>query len=97
MSSSLPLKGGALSQRNLKEEIYQQQHGFSAGTVVRFEELHLGTQTGADPLIRYVKAQADSPKNAEVVGVVTANLSSDYFMFIFQITANYNLSDTLPR
>ena len=83
MSSSLPLKGGALSQRNLKEEIYQQQHGFSAGTVVRFEELHLGTQTGADPLIRYVKAQADSPKNAEVVGVVTANLSSDYFMLAY--------------
>jgi hypothetical protein len=60
MASSLVLTGGAASTRTLKESISQTAHGFVVGDVLRW---NTATNT-------YVKAQADTAVNAEVVGVV---------------------------
>ena len=79
MASSLYLQGGALTQKTLKEEILQINHGFSLGHVLRFEEFHVGGLITASPVVQYKLAQADSPQNSEVVGIVTEVRTVDKF------------------
>ena len=79
MASSLYLQGGALTQKTLKEEILQINHGFSLGHVLRFEEFHASGLITASPVVQYKLAQADSPQNSEVVGIVTEVRTVDKF------------------
>jgi len=60
MGSSLILSGGAAFTRTVKENVNQVGHDFTSGTVVRWNS---ATST-------FVRAQANTALNAEVVGVV---------------------------
>ena len=60
MGSSLILSGGAAFTRTVKENVNQAGHDFTTGTVVRWNST---TST-------FVRAQANTALNAEVVGVV---------------------------
>ena len=62
MGSSLVLTGGAATAKTLKESISLTSHGFSVGDVLRWNN---GSPS-------YVRAQADSAANAEVLGIVSA-------------------------
>jgi|688.fasta_scaffold00624_26 microcystin-dependent protein len=71
MGSSLVLTGGAATTKTLKESISLTGHGFSVGTVIRYNP------SGTPKL--YVPAQADSAENAEVLGIVNAVTDANTF------------------
>jgi microcystin-dependent protein len=71
MGSSLVLTGGAATTKTLKESISLSGHGFSVGTVIRYNP------SGTPKL--YVPAQADSAENAEVLGIVNAVTDANTF------------------
>ena len=71
MGSSLVLTGGAATTKTLKESISLSGHGFSVGTVLRYNP------SGTPQL--YVPAQADSAENAEVLGIVNAVTDANTF------------------
>ena len=64
-------------------DVNQVSHGFVIGDVVRFD----GTN--------YVKAQADTPENAEVVGIVSQVIDSDNFKLLTEGEID-GLSGLLP-
>lgn len=59
--------GGSGSGEYFEKSINQSSHGFAVGDVIR----HNGTN--------YVKAQADTEANAEVIGIVSENTDTDNF------------------
>ena len=65
-------KWQALGGGGTTRDIAQATHGFSAGNVLRYNS---GTSL-------YVKAQADSISNAEVVGIVSASVSAGVFTLL---------------
>lgn len=68
---------GTISQVGSNLEIgpvVQTNHGFTAGNVIRFDVASNG----------YTLAQADSPANAEVCGVVTSTSSASVFRFVVE-------------
>jgi len=69
MGSSLVLTGGAATARTLKESISLASHGFTVGDVLRWNN---GSPS-------YVRAQADSAVNAEVLGIVSAKVDTNTF------------------
>ena len=73
MPSSLVLTGGAATTKTLKETISQTGHGFTVGDVLRW---NTATNT-------YVKAQADTAVNAEVVGVVNVLEDANSFQLTY--------------
>ena len=64
MGSSLVLTGGAATAKTLKEAISLTSHGFTVGDVLRFNPSGVPKS--------YVKAQANSAENAEVLGIVNS-------------------------
>jgi microcystin-dependent protein len=87
MPSSLILQGGAAQTRTLVDDIVQDDHGLVQGDVVRWDTI--GT--------RYVRALADTPSNAEVVGIVSEVANSSNFKITYSgyvsIPALSSLSD----
>jgi microcystin-dependent protein len=73
MPSSLILQGGAAQTRTLVDDIVQDSHGLAQGDVVRWDS----TST------RYVRALADTPTNAEVVGIVSEVGNSSNFKITY--------------
>jgi microcystin-dependent protein len=68
--------------------IVQTNHGFTAGNVIRFDVGSNG----------YTLAQADSPTNAEVCGVVTSTSSASVFRFVVEgdvETSQFILNNTI--
>lgn len=65
-----PGKSGGASS-SVSSTISQTAHGFTGGEVVRFD----GTN--------YVKAQADSAADSEVIGIVASVASADVFTLIY--------------
>jgi hypothetical protein len=84
MGSSLLLKGGANTPKSVVET-FSISHSFSVGDVVRFD-----TAAG-----QWVKSQADTAENSEVVGVVSASSAGQFdvtyagYISIPTITNNY--------
>ena len=64
-------------------DVNQVSHGFVVGDVVRFDG------------VNYVKAQADTPENAEVVGIVSQIVNSDNFKLLTEGEID-GLSGLLP-
>jgi len=75
MGSSLILQGGAAVAKTLKESIAQTAHGFTVGSVIRWDG------TAATP--KYVLALADTATNAEVAGVVNQVDDTDNFQVTY--------------
>jgi YD repeat-containing protein len=75
MGSSLILQGGAAVAKTLKESIAQTGHGFTVGSVIRWDG------TAATP--KYVLALADTATNAEVAGVVNQVDDTDNFQVTY--------------
>jgi microcystin-dependent protein len=75
MGSSLILQGGAAVAKTLKESIAQTGHGFTVGSVIRWDG------TAATP--KYVLALADTATNAEVAGVVNQIDDPDNFQVTY--------------
>ena len=69
MGSSLVLTGGAATAKTLKESISLASHGFTVGDVIRWNN---GSPS-------YIRAQADSAANAEVLGIVSAKVDTNTF------------------
>ena len=84
MGSSLLLKGGANTPKSVVET-FSISHSFSVGDVVRFD-----TAAG-----QWVKSQANTAENSEVVGVVSASSAGQFdvtyagYITIPTITNNY--------
>ena len=84
MGSSLFLKGGANTPKSVVET-FSISHSFSVGDVVRFD-----TAAG-----QWVKSQANTAENSEVVGVVSASSAGQFdvtyagYISIPTITNNY--------
>ena len=73
MGSSLILTGGAATTKTLKEEIAQTAHGFTVGSVLRWDY-----SQG-----KYALAKADTALNAEVVGVVNELSDANNFYLTY--------------
>lgn len=73
MASSLILTGGAATTKTLKEEIAQTAHGFTVGSVLRWDY-----SQG-----KYALAKADTALNAEVVGVVNELSDANNFYLTY--------------
>lgn len=72
--SALKLTGAASDGKSVKKTYTQQNHGFTAGDVIRWN-------TGSDGnTAEYVKAQANSAYNSEVIGIVESINGGDFVL-----------------
>ena len=88
-TSALKLVTGVLDGKSIRNNIEQTSHGFTAGSVVRFDPTASSGNGG------FTLAFATSPSEAEVAGVIEQVSDANNFTIVYQGEINIsNFPDT---
>ena len=78
VTSALKLVTGVLDGKSIRNNIEQTSHGFTAGSVVRFDPTASSGNGG------FTLAYATSPKEAEVAGIIEKVADANNFTIVYQ-------------